>query len=495
MLKQLREILFSNQNLGQTLVKNTFWLSISQIASRTIRAIIVIYAARILGVHGYGVFSYALAIVGLASLFSDFGINRILIKEASKLPALRNQYIATTLFLKLILLSAITLIIAIITPQFAKIPEAISLLPIMAVLFFSDGIREFCYAMIRSVERMEWEAWLNTFINTLAVIISLALIIIYRSPLSLAIAYALSSIIGTTVALLVMRKDLTSLKSHFNRQLINPLLLELWPFAIMNILWSVLAYTDTLMLGWMKTASDVGIYAAAQRPVQLLLVIPAVIAGSTLPMLSRLAHSDKDRFKLILEKTIAISVMLALPLTIGGIMMSSSIIDLLYGPSYRNSASVLQIMISAFIITFPTFITYHAIFANDLQKKFIPHMIFSAILNIILNLWLIPIYGAMGAALATVASQYLAYGWIFFTFKQHIRFQLWPLIYKSVLATVLMGGEIYLMQKLQIPLLLQVLIAGISYLAALFTLQDPSLKWVFATVQTRGSAAEDSNTS
>ncbi|MBU1082989.1 flippase [Patescibacteria group bacterium] len=494
MLKQFKQVLLNNNNDSQIMVKNTFWLSISQIASRTIRAIIVIYAARILGAHGYGVFSYALAIIGLGSLFSDFGINRILIKEASKSPLLRSQYIATTLGLKLVLLSTITLIIISLVPHFAKIPEAIPILPIMAVLFFSDGVRNFFYAMIRSVERMEWEAWLNTFVNTITVVISLGLIIVYRSPMALAVAYALSSLIGTVVTMVVMRKDLTNLKTHFNKRMIPPLLLEIWPFALMNILWSVLVYTDTLMLGWMRTASEIGIYAAAQRPVQLLLVVPAVIAGSALPLLSRLAHIHKEKFVSILEKTIAASMLLAFPLTIGGILMSREIISFLYGPTYSSSAVILLTLISAFLITFPTFIIYHAIFANDLQKKFIPHMFFSAITNIGLNLWLVPIYGALGAAIATVTSQYLAYGWIYLALQKRINFIVWPMVYKALIASIVMGLEIYLMKEWHVPFLIQLFVGATTYIAGLFVLKDPLIKWVLSTLQSKMSPADNNTT-
>ena len=103
LLTRITKFLLTNQNLAQIIAKNTFWLSISQVLGRIIRAIIVIYAARILGVHGYGVFSYALAIAGLFSVMSDIGINRIIIKQVSESPERRKQLIATGFVVKTIL--------------------------------------------------------------------------------------------------------------------------------------------------------------------------------------------------------------------------------------------------------------------------------------------------------------------------------------------------------------------------------------------------------
>lgn len=149
MREKIARLLFSNRTLGQTIAKNTFWLGVSQVASRLLRAIIVIYAARTLGAYGYGIFSYALAVAGFLSLFSDIGVNWILVREAAKHPESRKQYIATTFFAKTALLSLACLLLLLVAPHFVRIEESIVLLPIVALLFFSDGLREFGFALRR----------------------------------------------------------------------------------------------------------------------------------------------------------------------------------------------------------------------------------------------------------------------------------------------------------------------------------------------------------
>ncbi|PJC36890.1 hypothetical protein CO046_03375, partial [Candidatus Peregrinibacteria bacterium CG_4_9_14_0_2_um_filter_53_11] len=101
MFKKLRNLLLHNTSRGQTIVKNTFWVSFGQIGSRLLRLVLVIYAARLLGATEYGVFSYALAVAGFLTAFSDFGLTAFITRESARDPERRTFYIATSLALKL----------------------------------------------------------------------------------------------------------------------------------------------------------------------------------------------------------------------------------------------------------------------------------------------------------------------------------------------------------------------------------------------------------
>ncbi|MDP3901436.1 MAG: oligosaccharide flippase family protein, partial [bacterium] len=101
MFPKVKNWLFQNQNIAQTIAKNTFWLFSGQIVSRLLRAAIVIYAARVLGAASWGAFSYALGIAAFLTIFSDIGINALITKEASRNPQLKDAYLSTAFFTKL----------------------------------------------------------------------------------------------------------------------------------------------------------------------------------------------------------------------------------------------------------------------------------------------------------------------------------------------------------------------------------------------------------
>ncbi|HAR54699.1 TPA: hypothetical protein DCR79_00180 [Patescibacteria group bacterium] len=474
MLSKISNILFTNQNTGQTIIKNTVWLGVSQIASRLIRAVIVIYAARVLGAYDYGIFAYALGITGLLSIFfSDIGVNRILIKQISCSPSERNHYIATIFTIKLCLLSFTALVTAIIAPYFSKLPEANVLLPILAVLLLSDGIRDFGYAIIRAVEKMQWEAIINLGTNLATIVIAWVALTREPTPTALATAYVIASLIGTGAILIGLRKTLGKITQYFKKALIKPVLVEAWPFAITNLLWSIMMYTDILMLGWLNTANEVGFYSAAQRPIQLLFAIPAIIAASAFPALSRFAQQDHEKFKQIFEQTLALALLAGLPLMAGGIVLGPILIPLVYGSNYLPTILPFQILASSLIVTFPIMVVYHAILANNLQKQFIIQMASGAILNILLNSWLIPQWGAAGAAAATVISQFIAYGWIYIVVQKIFNFNILQHIYRILLATIVMTIAIELSKLAGFNIYSIIITSVVVYGLSLIVLKEP----------------------
>ena len=473
MRDKIARLLCSNRTLGQTVAKNTFWLGVSQLASRLLRAIVVIYAARWLGANGYGVFSYALAIAGFLSLFSDIGVNWILVRESARHPDSRSKYIATTFFAKTALLSVALLLLLFAAPFLVKIEGAKLLLPVVALLFFSDGLREFGFALIRSLEQMETEAGINVFTNAATVTISLVALWHYRTPYSLALAYTIASLLGTLLTAGLLRSHLSGLVNNFQRQLVAPMLRAIWPFAAMNLLWSIFMYTDVLMLGWLSTATKVGLYSAAQRPVQLLLVLPMTVAASLLPALSRFAHQADSRFKSLIERGLALVMLMALPLAGGGVVIAHQLITLLYGAEYGPSIQIFRVLSLSFLITFPILVINNAVFAREWQARFLPNMLAGALSNVVLNWILIPHWGGLGAAAATVVSQLLAYGTIYYGMQRRVGFTMLPVIYRMIIATILMMVVIELAGRWGINFYLLMAAGIITYTVTLLALREP----------------------
>src|SRR3989304_2441108 len=104
MVKKIKEFLFQNKNIRQTIAKNAFWLSFGEIIGRILRAGVVIYSARILGAEQWGVFSYAITLAAMFTIFSDIGLSSVLTREAAKDPLNRDRYFSTIFVFKIILI-------------------------------------------------------------------------------------------------------------------------------------------------------------------------------------------------------------------------------------------------------------------------------------------------------------------------------------------------------------------------------------------------------
>lgn len=472
MLKKIKGFLLENRTLKQTIIKNAFWLSIGQIASRFIRAIIIIYAARILGAEDYGVFSYALSLSAFFVIFADLGINAILTREIAK-GNKSAEFFSTIFFIKLTLVIIGALLIIFISPLIANIKNVIPLIPIIALLFVFDTLRDAGIAVARGLEKMQIEAGVSIFTNVAVVILGFAALLISSTPYSLAVGYMIGTGTGLILIILILKNDLRKATTGPSKNQIIKILKTAWPFALLGFLGAIMLNTDMLMLGWLKTAKEVGLYAAAQRPIQFLYTAPLLVASSLFPILSRLAHQkDFKGLRVIFEKAITALLLAAIPIAAGGLILAPEIINFIYGSEYSPAILSFQILILTVIIIFPSTLIGNAIFAYDQQKSFINYFILGALSNAIFNIILIPPYGISGAAIASIIAQILSNGLIWRKMKQINYFQILPRLYKIFIACFLMILATLTIKLTGVNFILNIFTSAILYLAILYYLKE-----------------------
>ncbi|MBI4119596.1 MAG: flippase [Parcubacteria group bacterium] len=475
-MAKLRKFLFENTSLRQTVAKNTLWLSIGEITSRLVRAGLIIYAARILGTEGYGVFSYALNVAAFFSIFADVGLSGLMTREAVKKPERIKEYFSTAFILKLVLAAATTGIMLLAAPAFTRVKEALPLLPLIAFLPAFDTLRGFGFAITRAENRMELEAILNVITNVLITALGVAALIIRPAPFYLTMAYTAGSGIGFILLVAVLWGQFRDSFKYFRKELLRPLLAAAWPFAIMSILGGFMINIDVIILNWFRSAHELGLYGASQRPVLLMYILPGFIAMALFPIMSRLAGEEgRERFRAILEKALRVSMAVALPLAVGGIIVGEELIKLLFGAAYLDAVPAFKILMLTTLLIFPGTIIGNAIFAYDRQKIFIVSAAGGAVLNAVLDVILIPPYGIAGSAVATVIAQGFTNGWNWRKMRRINNFKVLPQLKKVAAATALMGIFTATLTALGAPILITVPLAIAVYAGTLIILKEPLL--------------------
>ena len=471
--ERIKDLLFQNTNLKQTVLKNAFWLSVGNIGARIIKAILIIFAARWLGANGYGVFSYTIGLAGFFTIFSDIGISGIMTREASKAPELLPKYLSTALFIKIILVGLSAAAIIFIAPSFTKISEALPLLPLAAFLLAFDGLRDFTFGIVRSKEKMELEAGINVFTNIAITILGLIALLIKSDAKILMTAYTIGSGLGLLFSLWLLRENFRKIWQYFDKNLIKQIFLNAWPFALTGLLGAVLINTDIIMLGWLKDAKEVGYYSAAQRPVQLLYLIPAIIATSLFPSFAKWANKDNEKFKQVFEKAMKSVFLVAFPIFVGGFILASQIINLLFGAGFQSSTPIFMILLPTIFLVFPGNLFGNAIFAYNRQKTFLISLSLGGIGNIIFNLILIPPFGGIGSAVATIFAQILANGFNWYTMKKINNFKAIGYLLKIIGGAVIMGLTVWTLKILGVPVIVNILLGIIIYFLALILFREP----------------------
>ncbi len=420
--------LFNNRTVGQTIAKNTFWLFFGQMMSRLLRAVIVIYSARVLGAASWGAFSYALGVAAFLTIFSDIGINALITKEASRNPGLKDRYLSTAFFTKLFLLSVLVIATVVFFPYLTNLKEAAALMPILIFVFAFDTLRDLGSALSRALEKMEIEAGINIFTNAAITILGIIFLVIYKTPESMAVAYAIGSGLGLIAIAYALRHHFRNIFTHFDRQLVRDILQTAWPFGLLGIMGAINLNTDIIMVGWLRSAAEVGYYSAAQKPIQLLYVLPTLLASSVFPVMARLAKVSPLLVKNILEKALAGVILLAVPVVLLGIIFANPIIHLMFGTEYLPAVNTFRILIFTILIVYPSALIGNAVFAFDAHKSFIGFVAVSALGNVLFNFLLIPMFGIEGAAISTLITQIITNFLIWRKMNSIQKLHVWPQI-------------------------------------------------------------------
>lgn len=476
MLSRIKELLFTNRSAKQTIVKNTIWLSAGIISSKIIRAFVIIYAARVLGAEGYGVFSYAMSLAAFFSLFSDLGLSGVLTRELSRNPEKKSDYIATASVIKIIMTVASFLITIGLSPILVKIEAARPLIALAAFLVVFDTARMFIFGFTRARNKMELEGILTFITEACIALFAIGIFVFSPSPFLLSLAYAFGSGLGTIFVFLAIWKYARKIIGSFKKELVWPIVETSLAFAMVGIFGALMINTDSVILGFFKSAYDLGLYAVAQRPVQLLYILPAIIAVSIFPIVSHSAHNKKhEQSRKILEFSLIASLAIALPIAIGGIILAQPLMLLLFGAEYHGAVLCFQLLLSTVLFVFPGTVIGNAMLSYNMQKAFSLTAATGAIVNIVLDLLLIPRYGINGSAVATIITQIIANGINWYLLHERIPFSISTKLWRVIGASLVMTCVTIIAYFVNIPVLANVVISMVAYGTVLFALKEPMI--------------------
>lgn len=479
MIDKFKNFLFGEQSLRQTLAKNSFWFAVSNVGGSLIRLIVVIVAARMLGASNYGLFSYALAVAATFTILSDFGLNYLFSINIARQDENEPGYLSTLAFLRGTLIIVIIAITVVVAPLLTRFQGAKALIPLVAIMIASDDIRGFLIGFVRAENRIDKEAFTTLTVNVLIVILSLIGLHYDPTPYTLMLAYLAASVAGTCLMLFLVRRDIKGIFKPFMVRFafIKNILAIAVPFGLANTMWILMTSTDALVIGWFRSASELGYYAAAQRPISALSLVPTILAASSLTLIARAAKEGAyERLKILLERLVTFSLAVVFPVAVGGILLAPSIIHFLYGAEYMPAALPFQLLFITLAINYPASVITNLILAFKQQKIFTAAMVAGAVGNFLLDLVLIPPFGIAGSVLATIGALGIINGYIWYSAKKLQPFAVLPFLPRIALATGIMGFITFVLHAASINLFVNIAISAAVYLGILVFTQEPLLK-------------------
>ncbi len=222
-------------------------------------------------------------------------------------------------------------------------------------------------------------------------------------------AQTLSYFIAAIIALLIVLKQSGKINLHLDWQFFIVFLKQSYPYAILILLMSFYNRIDGVMLERMLDTGkeEAGIYAQSFRILDAATMIAYLFSGVLLPMFSRMLKEKKDVYSLLQlsYKLIILPVILFIILSI---LYANQILDLLYHHTTHYSVLVFRVLILGLFATSTTYIFGTLLTANGNLKELNRMAAITMVINISLNLILIPHFKALGSAISSVTAQMFA---------------------------------------------------------------------------------------
>jgi O-antigen/teichoic acid export membrane protein len=472
MIKKIKNILFKNTSLKQTVFKNTFWIAVGVTTTKLARAFIIIYVARILGKSEYGIFTYAMSIVAIFMFFSDLGLTAITTRELSKTETNKSSFLSTAFFIKLFLLVTVVLLVFFFSPLITKFEGSRNIIMIISGFVAIEGLRGFLYSITRSQNKMQVEAILAFLTEIVSTLIIIGVFLQNPSPKMLAYAYLIGNGVSFIATIIFLWKDLRGIVGSFTKSLIRPIFNSAWPFAILGVFGILMTNIDSVMIGFWNESETLGLYAAAQRPITLLYIIPSFLSSSIFPIISRLLSTNRDQLPMLVGKSYRTSIAIAFPMMIGGIILAGPIISTAFGQEYIAAVLTFQILLATLPPMFLGEILSNIILAEDKQKIFLRSSIIGAVTNVGLNFLLIPKFSIVGSAIATVIAQIISNGILYHQIKKTYFLRLSEKMFTIITASIFMGICTFGMKMFMLPLILIIPVSILIYFTVLLTMKE-----------------------
>ena len=452
---------------AKIIVKNTAILFMSEVFNRFLSFLLVIFIARYLGNVGLGKYSFVFAFVGLFAIISDFGVSILMVRDVAKHKLQNEKYFRNILTLKLIF-ALITLALPFLIIQFLNRGKEIEISVLLAsiatsLFYLSQPSRN----LFTAFEQQSYQA--IYLVTERLIAFSLGILVLYLGYglIALISVLVLSNLVSSIYAFAVTSNKFTKIKLEFDFSFIKKLLKKSIVFWFSLVFITIYFRIDTVMLSFMKGYEATGWYNAAYKVIDALTFIPFLVITTVFPAMSRFHKESKDLLKLLYEKSFYYLFIIALPLAVGTTILAKRIIIFIFKGEFINSVAALQILIWALLFMFINYIAGYLLNSIEKQKLFTISVGITAVVNIILNFILIPLYSYIGASIATVISEILTFTMLYyFTSQNNYRLNFLKLIIKPFFAVVIMSFFIIYFNNLHILLLVPLSI--IIYFTLLF---------------------------
>ncbi len=423
--------------------RNTLLISSEIIITNLLAFGFVIYVTRFLGVMEFGKYAFAKSFLEILVVWSDLGLSQLLIREVARkkeeLAAYFFDFLAIKFIYTVFTFGLIALLIHLLGYE-SKVKMIVYILAGANLIFsFSGAIG----SVFQGYERMEFKSSLSVGRTILQIFLGVILLNGY-GVIGLCYAILVTNIIHFLFSLYLLQKRFLRISFHVHFSTWWSLIREGFSFGIGSVFIRIFARIDSVMLSKMINMTVVGLYNAAYNIVIVLIFLPGALSQALFPVTSKYFTTDPQKMRSIFERSFKYSILIGFPMALGISLLADRIILLLYGSSFSEAAIALRILIWTLALSFATAMLGNLLSSTNNQIRSTYNIIICAVVNIGLNLILIPQYGFIGASIATVSTEVVLVTLSYIAVCKYVYIpKIIQPIFKGVFGCLVMGIVVY----------------------------------------------------
>ncbi len=452
-------------NATQKLFSNSALAFTSKIVVRASDALIFIMIARMVGAEDAGIFRLGKIYLSLALALSAWGLHDLLIREVAPKRNESGKYLVNFLVMRLSLaFIAFIILLFLMTLDLPYSEEGKKVIIIFSLAIFTEAAFVIFEAFFVAHEQLIVPTMAGMVSGFVKVSGAFLLLIGGTTIVSVAWMIPIGSMVGVLLffpaAIKLFRKvpQTASLRPGF--RFIRKHLHLVTGFILIGIFYNLNLQQDSFLISLFLTEKELGWYGAAQTILLGFLMLSAAMRITVYPLMARYHKKEPEKLVFFYRKINQYFIIGILPITILVSILAYQIIELVFGKSFAPAAPALQLMIWEVFFTFLHIPNARLMLVENRQKQLGWIMGVGLLVSLILNLWMIPQYGLVGAALNRSLTMMVIFLITYFYVRRSlVTFQLFPLLIKPGIAALLMTAVVLTLRN---SFILWPILAGLS---------------------------------
>lgn len=386
---------------GGRAARNAAVLSGATLAARLLGFALGVVLGRTLGVEDYGVYGFAVALSLVVTPLADVGITQYMIRETARDAARAEAEMRDLLRVKLALAVAVLAIVAAVALLRSRDSTVAVVVIVIAAAGLGDSFSQFVFGYFQGRERMGFEARLTTFAALLRAAGGIVLALVTRD-LVLVVCWVLAvSVFQVGVAFARVRAPLRETRGRWAAAAWGTVLVMGAIVALTNV------YTraDAVMIGLLLDDRQVGLYTAAYTLMLGLGIVPWMVGTALAPVFASTFTGDREVFAQAWREGVRATLVIAIPLALVTSILARPILERLYGPEFGDATTALAVLAWTCPLAALATLSSVALRGAGRERWILLVALAGAVMNVGLNLVLIPAIGIKGAAIMTVATE------------------------------------------------------------------------------------------